>query len=315
MSPSVPILRARGLHKAYGGRPVTHDVSLDLHAGEGLALVGESGSGKSTIARMLLQLERPDAGAIELDGRDLLRSEPGEPSLAFRSAVQMVFQDPFASLNPVHTVRHHLERPLRRHGRIDGDDSRTAVETLLSLVGLEPARRFIDAYPGELSGGQRQRVAIARALAVQPSVLVADEPTSMLDASVRTGILTVLDQLVRERQLALLLITHDLASARLLCDRVAVLYAGRVVESGPMTELLSHPAHPYTAALLAALPRAAGRPPAPPRSASPPRGGNPSGCRYRPRCHMAVAACDGAEPGLVSVGRNRQVRCHLASTI
>jgi peptide/nickel transport system ATP-binding protein len=222
-------------------------VSLTISRGEAVALVGESGSGKSTLARVVLKLVMPDSGAVLLDGRD----EPA--SLAFRSRVQMIFQDPFASLNPVHTVLHHLARPLLRHKKATRGEVREKARALLETVGLAPAEEMLDRHPHQLSGGQRQRVAIARALAVEPDLLVADEPTSMLDVSLRAGILKLLTRLKRERGLAILLITHDLASARALADRIAVLNRGRIVEEGPARQVIDAPQHAYTRALLAAV--------------------------------------------------------------
>jgi peptide/nickel transport system ATP-binding protein len=221
----------RDLVKVFGHARVLDGVSFDIAAGEAVALVGASGSGKSTVARILSGLDEPTAGEVECAGR-----------------VQMIFQDPFASLNPVHTVAHHLLRPLRIH------QTAATVESLLETVGLLPAQDFARRRPHELSGGQRQRVAIARALAAAPEVLLADEPTSMLDASIRVGILDLLARLKSERRLAILLITHDLKSARYLCERAIVLRAGRVVETGRTARVLAEPAHEYTQKLLAAVP-------------------------------------------------------------
>jgi len=281
-SAGAPLLEVRRLRKEFtsGGlfrrarrMVAVADVSFEVRRGEAVALVGESGSGKSTIARMLLRLSRPDGGEIRLDGVDVLAGEPRGASLAYRGRVQMVFQDPFGSLNPVHDVAHHLTRPLVRRGRVGGLEpagtagahpetplrpaGRAALReralTLLRTVGLEPAEDYLERHPSELSGGQRQRVAIARALAVEPDLLVADEPTSMLDVSIRTGILNLLARLKRERGLGIILITHDLASARYLADRIMVLHRGRIVEDGPSRAVVSAPAHPYTRALLAAI--------------------------------------------------------------
>jgi ABC-type glutathione transport system ATPase component len=282
LPPGAPLLEVRGLAKSFAAGGLVRrarrlvaveDVSFEVRRGEAVALVGESGSGKSTIARMLLRLTRPDAGELRLDGVDVLAREPRGASLAYRGRVQMVFQDPFGSLNPVHDVAHHLMRPLLRHGRVAGRDPAGAPEAeprrphrpagraalreralaLLRTVGLEPAEDFLGRHPSELSGGQRQRVAIARALAVEPDLLVADEPTSMLDVSIRAGILNLLTGLKRERGLGIVLITHDLASARYLADRILVLHRGRIVEDGPSRQVVSAPAHPYTRALLAAV--------------------------------------------------------------
>ena len=254
-----PLLRVQRLSKTFeqGGlfaksTPVValRDVSFDVDRGEAVALVGESGSGKSTVARILLRLERPDEGRIILDGEDVLGREPHGASLSYRRRVQMVFQDPFGSLNRTHDIHHHLARPLLRHKRATSKDVREKAVELLHTVGLEPAEEFIFRRPYELSGGQRQRVAIARALAVDPDLLIADEPTSMLDVSIRMNILTLLARLKSERRLAMLLITHDLASARYLADRVLVLFRGRIVEAGLADDIVSSPAHPYTRALL-----------------------------------------------------------------
>ena len=334
------LLDVRGIRKVYasGGflaptrRVVAAEgVSFGLDRGEAVALVGESGSGKSTLARILLRLEPPDAGQILLDGEDVLAREPRRASLAYRGRVQMVFQDPFGSLNPVHTVAHHLVRPLLRHGkglnpakdvgahlavplvlhqRATPQSVRARALDLLRTVGLEPAEDFIDRHPYELSGGQRQRVAIARALAVDPDLLVADEPTSMLDVSIRMGVLNLLLQLKKERRLGILLITHDLASARYLADRILVLYRGRVVEDGPSAAVVESPAHPYTRALLASIadsnPRQAG-------------GGKPVeshadstevGCPFAARCPNVHDVCLKIDPQPREFD-GRTVRCHL----
>jgi len=320
-SPTAPLLEVRGLRKAFrtggwgkrGERVVAaRDVSFRLRRGEALALVGESGSGKSTVARLLLRLETPDGGEIRLDGQDLLAGRARRVPLAYRRRVQMVFQDPFGSLNPMHDVAHHIVRPLRRHGRARGAEARVRALELLRDVGLEPAEEFIDRHPWELSGGQRQRVAIARALAVEPDLLVADEPTSMLDVSIRMGILNLLAGLKRDRRLAVLLITHDLASARYLADRILVLFRGRVVEDGPAAEVVDAPAHPYTRALLASVADAATGPSAP---AAPRRPGgdalaSPAGCPFAPRCADVRDACLESDPEPRAVGA-RSVRCHL----
>ena len=314
-----PLLEVRDLRKTFSSKRMfarasqvcaARDVCFRIDRGEAVALVGESGSGKSTIARILLRLESADGGAIRLAGEDVLRREPRRASLAYRGRVQMVFQDPFGSLNSVHTVAHHLIRPLLRHGRVGAAGARSRAVELLRTVGLEPAEEFIDRHPYQLSGGQRQRVAIARALAVEPDLLVADEPTSMLDVSIRAGILGLLAQLKRERGLAILLITHDLASARFLSDRILVLFRGRVVEEGPSGALMEAPAHPYTRALLASIAGAGPRP----ASATGPRGTALSeagpGCPFAPRCPEALDICRASDPAPRTVD-GRSVRCHL----
>ncbi len=314
-----PLLDVRGLGKTFssGGlfAPRTRvcaarDVSFTLARGEAVALVGESGSGKSTIARLLLRLEPADRGEVRLAGEDVLTARSRRAVLAYRARVQMVFQDPFGSLNPVHTVGHHLERPLVRHARLARGALRERVLELLRTVGLEPSAEFVGRWPHELSGGQRQRVAIARALAVGPDVLLADEPTSMLDVSIRMGVLQLLARLRRERGLSILLITHDLASARWLADRILVLYHGRVVEQGPGDEVIAAPAHPYTRALLAAVAGAGRRPVAAPPAALARADAQAAGCPFAARCPERLEACLRSDPGPRRLGR-RLVRCHL----
>jgi oligopeptide/dipeptide ABC transporter ATP-binding protein len=314
-----PLLEVRGLCKAFVSRSffgptrrvvAAEDVSFRVDGSEAVALVGESGSGKSTVARIVLRLETPDAGEIRLQGEDVLARERRRASLGYRGRVQMVFQDPFASLNPVHDVAHHLERPLLRHRRSTAAAARAQATELLRTVGLEPAEEFIGRHPHELSGGQRQRVAIARALAVEPDLLVADEPTSMLDVSIRMGVLNLLAQLKRERRLAILLITHDLASARYLAERILVLFRGRVVEDGPSADLVKAPAHPYTRALLAAAADAGtGEPLA--KRARGAGGVEPAGgCPFASRCGEVLDVCRTVDPAPRPVG-GRRVRCHL----
>jgi peptide/nickel transport system ATP-binding protein len=236
------------------------DVSFTLTSGQTMALVGESGSGKSTVARMLARLTRPTSGRIALHGRPV--SERARAVRRYRSDVQLVFQDPFSSLNPAHTVGYHLRRPLRLHGVVSTRaQERPAVLALLRRVSLTPAEQYVDKYPYELSGGQRQRVAIARALAPRPRVLLADEPVSMLDVSIRLEILNLIDRLKAEDDLAVLYITHDLATARHFSSQLLVLYRGVVVERGSSDEVILHPAHPYTVLLASAAPDPQGRPP------------------------------------------------------
>jgi len=226
-------------------------VDFDLHRGEIMALVGESGSGKSTIARLLARLESVTGGTVLLNGRDILATEPRRASRAYRGVVQMVFQDPFGSLNPVHRVRHFLSRAILMHGGPrEGIDAR--LQELMASVELDSA--LLDRHPHELSGGQRQRVALARALAADPQVILADEPTSMLDVSLRHGVLSLMKRLRDERGISILFITHDLASARYVADTTIVMLRGRFVEGGTSHEVLSDPRHPYTQLLLEASP-------------------------------------------------------------
>ena len=255
------VLEARNLTKDFHLRSrlrtttlhAVNDVSFTVPAGRTLALVGESGSGKSTIARMLMKLETPTSGQILLDGAPTGRR--GRELAHYRSEVQMVFQDPFASLNPFHTIAHHLERPIRiHHPQLTRDQVRRRALELLERVRLSPAESFADRRPHELSGGQRQRVAIARALAPGARFIIADEPVSMLDVSIRLGVLNLLAELQREENLGVLYITHDLATARHFSDDIMVLYKGDVVERGPADDVILNPRHDYTRTLLAAAP-------------------------------------------------------------
>jgi peptide/nickel transport system ATP-binding protein len=281
-----------------GGRAVVHaveDVSFSLPRGGITAIVGESGSGKSTLARLLARLMPATSGQLQVDGVTI--PPRARRTRAYARKVQLVLQDPFSSLNAIHNVRYHLARPLRIHGTADGD-LETAIESLLSRVALEPPSLFIDKFPHELSGGQRQRVAIARALAVRPQVLLADEPVSMLDVSIRLGVLNLLADLRDREGLTILYVTHDIASARYLADTIAVMYAGEIVESGPSAQVIDEPSHPYTRLLLSAAPDPDrdGPPPlaaggAPPSLVSP-----PSGCRFHPRCPHAMAICQRQRP-------------------
>jgi peptide/nickel transport system ATP-binding protein len=229
------------------------DVSFTLESGKTVALVGQSGSGKSTIAKLLMQLERPSGGRILLDDAPISRR--GRGLRDYRHQVQMVFQDPFASLNPYHSIAHHLARPLKLHGR-GGTRSEVdaGVARLLERVRLSPPEDYASKHPHELSGGQRQRVAIARALAPEPTMLIADEPVSMLDVSIRLGVLNLLAGLQREENLGVLYITHDLATARHFSDEILVMYRGRIVERGPADDVILHPHHEYTKLLAAAAP-------------------------------------------------------------
>jgi peptide/nickel transport system ATP-binding protein len=319
-----PVLEARGLTKYFRVysraargrgqlRGVVHaceDADLVLEAGRVTAVVGESGSGKTTLARMLAQLIKPTKGEILLDGKRV----SGRKLHAYRHKVQIVFQDPFASLNPIHSVRYHLSRPLRIHHRARGRAAvDAAVAALLSRVKLEPARQFADKLPHELSGGQRQRVAIARALAAGPAVLLADEPVSMLDVSIRLGVLNLLGELRDVEGLAILYVTHDIASARYFADTMTVMYAGRVVESGPSLEVTDHPAHPYTQLLLDAAPdpERAGPHVVEARGSAPSLIAPPSGCRFHPRCPYAMPVCSVQLPPDISVGEGHVAACWL----
>ncbi|GAA3278808.1 ATP-binding cassette domain-containing protein [Paenarthrobacter aurescens] len=257
-----PALEIRGLGKTFplGGLfsrdsvRALHGIDLTIGKGEIVALVGESGSGKSTLARCVARLEKPSSGEILIDGVDVLKRDRFQASRAFRSQLQMVFQDPFGSLNPAHRMDHFLRRSLAIHGKSGRSERETQsrLEELMTTVGLQAD--MLNSYPHELSGGQRQRVAIARALAVEPQVILADEPTSMLDVSVRIGVLNLMRKLRDEQGISMLYITHDLASARYLADRTAVMFAGELVEEGESLDLLANPAHPYAQLLVSAVP-------------------------------------------------------------
>ena len=323
--PGTPALEARRLTKHFPvhqfgpsrGRQVVHaveDISLALPEATVTAVVGESGSGKSTLARLLTQLITPTSGELLLDGQPVGRS--AKARRAYTRMVHLVLQDPFSSLNSVHSVRYHLERPLKLHRRAGRDELDSRAKQLLERVSLSPAERFIDAFPHELSGGQRQRVAIARGLAVEPRVLLADEPVSMLDVSIRLGVLNLLDELRERERLAILYVTHDIASARYLADTALVMYAGQVVESGPATQITDSPAHPYTQLLLSAAPDPARTDPpvlrgrgSPPSLVSP-----PSGCRFHPRCPFAMAVCATTAPPALPVATDQVAACWLHTT-
>jgi peptide/nickel transport system ATP-binding protein len=300
----------RGQRRTRGIVHACEDVDLVLEAGRVTAVVGESGCGKTTVARMLAQLIKPTNGTITLDGRPV----SGRRLHGYRRKVQIVFQDPFASLNPVHSVRYHLSRPLRIHKRArDRTGVNAAVEALLSRVSLSPPGQFADKLPHELSGGQRQRVAIARALAAGPAVLLADEPVSMLDVSIRLGVLNLLGELRDVEGLAILYVTHDIASARYFADTVTVMYAGRVVESGPSLAVTGHPAHPYTQLLLDAAPdpERADRQAIEARGSAPSLITPPPGCRFHPRCPHAMPVCSERQPPDIPVGEGHVAACWL----
>jgi peptide/nickel transport system ATP-binding protein len=288
------------------------DVSFELRPGTITALVGESGSGKSTVARLLARLYAPSDGTIRFLGRDVASDRRRRDVLAYRSQVQMIFQDPFGSLNPAKTIRHHLERPLRIHDVVPPERIEARVHELLETVGLVPAEHMAAKFPHQLSGGQRQRVAIARALAVEPKVLLADEPTSMLDVSIRIGILNLMLELKEQHEIAFLYVTHDLASARYLADDILVMYAGQIVERGPVDEVLADPLHPYTQLLLSAVPDPATglesktieiRKGIASAAVDP-----PDGCRFVQRCPLAVDVCSRVTPALVEARPQQSAR-------
>jgi peptide/nickel transport system ATP-binding protein len=324
MSVAAPV-EARALTKWFpattgvvGGRSRIHaadDVSFALRPGTITALVGESGSGKSTVARLLSRLYKPTDGTILFHGDDVSKARGRRALLRYRAEVQMIFQDPFGSLNPVKKVDHHLRRPLLIHGVVPRRNVHGRILELLRSVGLVPPEEIAGKYPHQLSGGQRQRVAIARALAVEPKVILADEPISMLDVSIRLGILNLMLDLKEQHDIAFLYVTHDIASARYVADEVMVMYAGQIVEHGPTDEVLHHPLHPYTRLLLSAVPdpeaglahvRMA---PRTNRAQAP----ADAGCRFAGRCPLALDSCLTTPPQLVELRPGHLVRCPVVS--
>ena len=315
------LLEARGLHVHFAGRGGTvaraiDGVDLQVRRGEVLALVGESGCGKTTLARTILGLERPAAGEIDFEGKPLRYD--GGFLRSYRAKVQMVFQDPMGALNPRQSVYEVVAEGLRIQ-KLPGDETQR-VSDALARAGLRPPERFVHMYPYELSGGQRQRVVIAGAMVLNPSLLVADEPVSSLDASVRGEILKLMLDLVHTEGVTILVVTHDLGLAWNIADRIAVMYLGRIVEEGPAEELLSNPRHPYTRALLSVVPEVEemeqqilqGEAPDPTRI--------PSGCRFHPRCPLVASGeaarlgvaerCRGEDLALHDVASDHRAACH-----
>ncbi|CZF84375.1 ABC transporter ATP-binding protein [Grimontia marina] len=290
-----------------------NDVSFELKKGEALAIVGESGSGKSTGARILTRIYEHSAGSITFKGKSLADyvSENGE--LEYARQVQMIFQDPFGSLNPVHSIHHHIARPLLIHKRASKQNVTEKVYELLELVGLSPVVETAQKFPHELSGGQRQRVAIARAIAVDPEVILADEPISMLDVSVRLGILNLMADLKDKHGIAFMYITHDIATARYFAEKTAVMYVGHMVEWGESDSVTQTPQHPYSKLLLSAVPEVgrAGR-----RDLSVRKGEIPLwkpssvGCPFASRCPIATEACIQSMPEATEVKPGHYARCH-----
>ena len=294
------------------------DVSLKIPRGGSLGLVGESGCGKTTLARLVLRLLEPSSGTITFHDLDKgpvdIATLKGRQLKAFRLQAQMVFQDPYQSINPRFTVYDAVAEPMAVQGIGNVVERRDRVSEMLELVGMSPAAGFLFRYPHQLSGGQRQRVAIARALILGPSLVVADEPTSMLDVSVRAGVMKLMNDLRRELGIGYLYITHDLATARYMCDRIAVMYMGKIVEVGDTEELLRHPKHPYTKALLSAVPvpdPSHRRPPVEIKGTLTAPVDPLDRCRFYDRCPMAIDFCKAApHPELESKGDGRLAACY-----
>jgi len=306
-------IREGWLGREAGAVRAVDGVSLDVHAKETLGVVGESGCGKSTLGRTILKLTTPTSGRVVFDGQDITELDD-KGMRPLRRRMQIVFQDPYASLNPRRTVAQLLGEALDIHGLHEGAQRRPRLLELLDKVGLRADA--LDRYPHEFSGGQRQRIGIARALAVEPEFIVCDEPVSALDVSVQAQVINLLQDLQEELGLAYLFIAHDLAVVEHICHRVAVMYLGRVVEVGPVADIMQNPQHPYTQALLAAIPRP--RPGQRRRRKRQVLGGElpspsspPKGCAFHPRCHAATDACAEERPSLRVLG-NVEVACHHA---
>ncbi|GGJ48744.1 ABC transporter ATP-binding protein [Deinococcus roseus] len=309
-------LELKDLNKVFAsGNKKVHAVShvnLTLRKKEVIAIVGESGSGKSTIARLITRLHAPTSGQLVIDGQNISQNPSGKELKHLRQRVQMIFQDPFGSINPLHHIGYTVGRPMEIHGIAKGKEKEKRVAQLLDRVGLSPGAEMTKKLPHELSGGQRQRVGIARALAANPSILLADEPTSMLDVSIRLDVMNLLLDLRDQEGLSMIFITHDLAGARYMSDRVAVMYAGHMVEVGPTDQVINRPAHPYTLLLRSAAPK-------PEESLRPERidsrgdipslAALPTGCPFAPRCPFATPECTQALPEFRNVGTEHQVRC------
>lgn len=326
---SAPLLEVKDLTRHFAiGRPITSpfaarrmlhavdNVNLEIYPREIVALVGESGSGKSTVARLLAMVYRPTSGEIRFRGKLLGSLRSRKDVLSYRSRVQMILQDPYSSINPVYPIAHGISRALLIHKRAPTTQARqNMVERILESVGLSPAVEYVHKYPYELSGGQRQRVGFAQALACGPELILADEPVSMLDVSIRIGVLNLMAELRSREGVSFLYITHDIASARYVADRMFVMYAGHVVESGPVDDVLSQPRHPYTRLLLSAVPD-----PRAPKTTElvndtgePPRVVDPGeGCRFQARCPVAVEECSRITPRLRLLRPAHMAACHVA---
>lgn len=304
-----PALFSRDVQKVHA----VDGVGFTLRRSEVIALVGESGCGKSTLALLLMGLEDPTAGTIKFEGQDITHLNDHERK-DLRRKIQMVFQDPYESLNPTQTIEEIVTEPLVVHGFADVSDRRERVVKAMEDAGLKPAEVYMSRYPHELSGGQRQRVVIAAALVLEPEIILADEPVSMLDVSIRAEVINLLAELRITRQIAVIFITHDLGSVGFFADRVAVMYLGRIVEIGTMLEVLENPQHPYTKALISVIPV-----PNPRlrheriilKGETPNPINVPSGCRFHPRCPVAIESCKASDPPMVTLSKTHQAACLL----
>ncbi|MEI7057020.1 dipeptide ABC transporter ATP-binding protein [Nocardioides sp. CCNWLW239] len=313
-----PITSSGVIRRTIGHVKAVDGVSFQLNAGNSLGLVGESGCGKSTTGRLITRLYEPTTGTIDFDGTDLTRLSKKE-LVPHRRHVQMIFQDPYSSLNPRHTVGSIVGTPLEVHKMVPKDKVLSRVQELLEIVGLNP--EHYNRYPNEFSGGQRQRIGIARALAMQPKLMVADEPVSALDVSIQAQVINLLQDLQKEFDIAFLFIAHDLAIVRHFCPEIAVMYLGKIVEIGDRDSIYNSSHHPYTQALLSAAPdlrqastgrrveriRLEGDVPSPINP--------PSGCHFRTRCPIAKDICSTVEPPLLQIGERHKVACHFAGEI
>ena len=314
-----PLLSVRNLQTGFGKRGhhvnVVNGVSFDIGYGEVFGLVGESGSGKSVTCRSIMRLfagalAEIDGGEILFENVDLARLSEGELTEIRGAAISMVFQDPMTALNPTVSVGRQIGEVLRRHQGMSGNALRARVIELLGQVGVPNPSARANAYPHQFSGGMRQRVLIAIALACHPKLLIADEPTTALDVTVQDQILKLILKLCHESGTGVLLVTHDLGVVAQTCDRVGVMYAGRIVESGPVRAIFARPSHPYTRALLDALPAGTSRKPLRPIGGSPPDlAYPPSGCRFHPRCAFAIDACRVTQPRPIEVGQDHTSAC------